>query len=699
MNETLNEFFELIKKNYPKNYDKIVSAYKFAESAHKGVFRKSGEPYIIHPLAVAKILVENNMDYSSIMAGLLHDVVEDTSISLDDIKKKFGETVAKLVDGVTKIDNFTAKQKNLTEADSIKRLLVAMGNDIRVIFIKLADRLHNMRTIAFLSREKQIKMAKETKELFIPIAERFGIRKIRSELEELTTCCLYPEEIQKIKAEFDAKLGKRKEQIEEIEKNLKQKLQENDINSKVMGWPEHYYSIFKKIKIAGIGKVYGLMLFKVIVPTEQDCYRALGIFHKEYEHLPGQIKDFISSPKPNGYRSIHSVLITKDGKVTFKVMIRTPKMDKVCEYGISSFWYKKDSDVDFGEAFEKFNKLKAIIGIESMLATSSNSFIDLIKKDLYTNFTWVFTPKYRPIRIECERPTAIDFAYKVHTKIGDNAVSAIVNGKPVSLGTELNSGDVVNIITSKTDKAPSRNWLFVCKTSFARRRIREYFTRHTTQKNVLLGRKMLETELLNKNHTIADLEAVFDEINKEFSFSSMHDLFASVGYGAVTIQQIISYITAKEEAKKTMENSPVEIEGISECLKITFPRCCYPLPGDKILAVMSKGGFAIHCVDCSKIISVPSTKLFKAKWKDKINERFDTAFKVVATDSVGFGSKLFGLLSGENYNLTRAEAKIINHNDCEFVLGLSVKNRANLEEIMQKISKLEGVKHVSRVSE
>ena len=335
MVEVDNSFINEVKINYPKNYDKIVDAYHFASESHSGVLRKSGEPYIIHPLAVARILMENNMDYATIMAGLLHDVVEDTPITLDDIKDKFGSTVAKLVDGVTKIDNITLEKEKLTEADSMKRLLLAMGDDVRVIFIKLADRLHNMRTVKFLSRDRQIKNANETTEIFIPIAERIGIRKIRSELQELTFECLYPDAYAKIKETMDRNFDREKQLVGEIETELKSILTENNITGDISDWPERYYSIYKKMKTKGLDKVYGSILFKIIVPTESDCYLTLGLLHKYFRHIPGQIKDFISSPKPNGYKSLHTVLMTSDTSVIFKVMIRTEEMDRVCEYGIS----------------------------------------------------------------------------------------------------------------------------------------------------------------------------------------------------------------------------------------------------------------------------------------------------------------------------------------------------------------------------
>ena len=689
-------FIEKVKKNYPVNADKIISAYKFADEAHAGVKRKSGEPYIVHPLAVAEILMENNMDYASIMAGLLHDVVEDTKYTKDDIKNMFGETVAKLVDGVTKIDNLTYKETNFTEADSIKRLLIAMGHDVRVIFIKLADRLHNMRTIKFLSREKQIKMATETRDLFIPIAERMGIRRIRSELQNLVFKCLYPDDYDKIKQEFDLKFKKRASKIKNIESNLLKVLKENGIDSTIVGWPEHYYSIFKKKNTEGIGKIYGLMLYKIIVPTELDCYKALGILHKEYRHLPSQIKDFISFPKPNGYRSIHSVLVTKDFDITFKVMIRTKEMDDICEYGVSSLWTNKDADVKFSENYEKYNDMKKIVLLEKKVAENSMNFIDAIKRDLSQNTTWAFTPKFKPICLSSDHPTAIDFAYAVHTTIGDNAISAKINGKKASIGAEIHTGDVVEIVLSAEPKAPSRNWLMVATTTNARRKIREYIAKHTTAENVQKGKEMLSAELEKLGYKLGDIVEVYPTIEKDFNFVSLDDMFASVGYKSITIQQLTKYVLENEMMERYAENAPVIVEGAEVFMNVSFPKCCSAIPGDSIVGVMSKNNLAIHTKNCVNVSKIEKSKLLNVMWKDNINQNFNVNIKLNAKDSIGFGSKLLGEISKCGINILKMEAKKYNANDCEFELGLEVKNSKEVENLINVLNSLPDVKNVRR---
>lgn len=694
MVELDENFIESVNENYPVNKDKIIEAYKFANQMHDGVLRKSGEPYIVHPVAIAQILIDNNMDYSTIMAGLLHDVVEDTDVTLRDIENKFGATVAKLVDGVTKIDEIKLKTKGLSEEESIKHLLIAMGDDIRVIFIKLADRLHNMRTIEFLKREKQIRMATETQELFIPIAERIGVRKIRTELQSLTFRCLHPEEYIRLKTEIMRKLTKRKDQVDDIEKSITNILAENGIENNVVGWPEHTYSLFKKITSPSIDNVFCLMLFKVIVPTEDDCYRALGLLHKLFSPVPGQVKDHIASPKRNGYRSLHSIMISDDADITFKVMIRTSDMDKTAEYGISSYWQNKDSDTKYDEDFEKLNKLKDIVMGENNNLNSTSSFIDAIKTDLTPDSTWLLTPKLKPISVNVTNPTAIDFAYAVHTKIGNNATGAIVNGKKTTLGTILKPGDVVEIITSEENKAPSRNWLQVVKSTLARRKIREYINKHTTPKNIEKGIRALTRDLAKIGHKISDIDDVFPQLKEEFNFVSFDDMFASIGYRSVTINQIIKYIIQDDVAKEIEKTSPVDVAH-DKYASLAFAKCCCPLYGDDIVGVVSKNGITIHTANCLNLKSFKD-KIVEASWRAGVDRVFDVNLRIVAKDTIGLAAKIFDTIAKEKFNISRILAREINTNEAEFEICVGVKNNKELEGLLEKLRTFEAIKQVNR---
>ena len=688
------KFIWSVKKNYPKNQDKIFEAYQFATDAHEGIVRKSGEPYIIHPISVAQILIDNNMDYSTIIAALLHDVVEDTEISLKTIEKKFGKTVAKLVDGVTKIASLSKTDK-LNENDSIKRLLLAMGEDVRVIFIKLADRLHNMRTIEFLARHRQIAISQETQELFIPIAERIGLRNIRAELESLTFKCLNPEEYVEIKAYQDKKLAKHAKSIEEVEHIIKDALKENGIQPDVIWWPEKYYSLYKKSKVQGFGKARGLMMVRIMVPTVDDCYRTLGIIHKNFKPVPSQVKDFIASPKRNGYKSLHTLVMSKESGIVFSVMIRTPEMNNVCEYGILSFWNNKDDEEEFDVNFEKYNILKSIIYGEREESEHTTSFIDAIKTDLSSNVTWVFTPNFKPINIESNEPTALDFAYAVHTKIGHNAVGCNINGKKMSLASTLKNGDVVEIITADENKSPSRSWLKVVKTFSARKRLREYFNRNLTQENIELGKKMLSKELMGLGYELKSILTVYPEIKVEFNYSSIDDMYASIGYKGVTLQQIVGYITKNDLKNNVLKNASFEAEGVDFASSVIYSKCCCPVFGDDIVAVKSKTNLSIHTANCINLKNFEADRICKAIWKKKATELFDVNLKIVGKDSIGFGAKILQAIADDSYNLSRIVAKKINMK-CEFEITLKVKDKDEISKIIEKLEKLEDVKSINR---
>lgn len=699
MVELDNEFIEKIKANYPKSAEKIIDAYKFAVMAHKDIKRKSGEPYIIHPVSVAKILIDNDMDYATIMAGLLHDVVEDTEYTSLDIRKKFGAVVAKLVDGVTKINSLDYSDMAQNEADSMRRLIIAMGNDLRVIFIKLADRLHNMRTIEFLKPERQIRMATETKEIFIPIAEIIGLRKIRSELQNLVLKCLEPETYNRIKTDFDAKYAKKAKGIKDVSLQIYKKLKDAGISSTITSWPEHYYSIYKKLNSSGIGKIYGLFLIKIIVPTEMDCYRALGIMHKTFSPLPNQMQDYIASPKPNGYKSLQSMLVSYENNITFKVMIRTPEMDKVCEYGIASHWTDKDNDVKFDKSYESYNKLKEIVMNENSEFHNSTSFINAIKNDLKVTSTWVFTPKFKPICLNISNPTVIDFAYALHTNIGHNAEGAIVNGKKVSLKTELVSGDVVNVLVSETDKAPSRIWLKFAKTTLAKKRIREYINKHLVSKFVRRGKEILENDIKAVNHELGDLINKFDQIQKDFNFLNIDDMFASVGYNSITSDQLISYVVEDDAINDCIKKSPVLIEGSNRFSSIMFPRCCSAIPGDDIVAILSNNKILVHTANCKTLEDSQNANVLKATWRSGVRKNFNVSLKVIAKDKVGFASELFGKISQLNFNITKITATLVNEKECELEICVTLKNRTELDLLIQNIKEIKGVKAVLRAYE
>lgn len=696
MTDLFQKFIDDVKINYPKNKDKILQALEFATKSHNGILRKSGEPYIIHPIAVSQILMDNQMDYSTVIAGLLHDVVEDTEISLDEIAKLFGKTVAKLVDGVTKIDEFTIKKDNLTEDDSRKRLLLAMGDDIRVIFIKLADRLHNMRTIKFLAPDRQEAISKETQELFIPIAELLGVRNLRSELQALTFECLFKDSYEKIKHEQDEQLSEKYKKIIAIDKKINDAFNKRGLKAIVSWWPERYYSIYKKIKQPGFNKAHGVVLFKIIVPTVDDCYKALGIVHQLYKPIPSQIKDYIASPKINGYQSLQSVVLSEDNSVTFSVMIRTPEMNRVCEYGVFALASSKDSKENFNAKFERYNKLKNIISEEIKSGDMESSlFVDAIKKDISSKSTWVFSSKFKPTKIESSTPTAIDFAYVLGEKTGHNAISAVVNGKQVSLGVQLKSGDVVEIISSNADKAPCRAWLSVAKTQLARNKIREYFVINLTKDNIKRGKAELVQELRDSSHDISSLALVYEKVKNEYAFVSFDDMLATIGSGGLKASQIVGLLSNENVKNNALAKAPVVVENESFAHGVVLSKCCCPIVGDEIVAVKSKNGLSIHRSNCLNLKHFENKKIMNASWKPNVKQNFEVSLKITAKDSIGFAAKVLGAISSLGVDITKIVAKEKGAN-CELKLMLKINNTSNLEAVIQKVSQVEGVKTINR---
>lgn len=696
MGDLLQNFVSSVEKNYPKNKGKILDALDFASKWHDGIKRKSGEPYIIHPIAVSQILVDNQLDYSTIMAGLLHDVVEDTEITLEEISKRFGKTVAKLVDGVTKIDKITLEREHLTEDDSRKRLLLAMGDDIRVIFIKLADRLHNMRTIKFLKPDRQNAIAKETQELFIPIAELLGVRNLRSELQSLTFECLFKDAYEEIKLEHDAQLNANLKKIKAIEKKLGDVVSKNGIKSEISWWPERYYSIYKKIQRAGVSKAYGLVMFKLIVPTVVDCYKVLGLVHQIYKPIPAQIKDYIASPKINGYQSLQTVVMSEDSSITFNVMIRTPEMNNVCEYGVLGLASSKDSSEDFNTKFEKYNKLKSIISGESKVDfVPSTTFVDAIKTDISSKTTWVFTSKFKPTKIDSGEPTAIDFAYVLGDSVGNNAVDAIVNGKNLSLGAGLKSGDVVEIIESNEPKAPCRAWLSVAKTHLARTKIREYFVLNLNQKNVRLGKKIIKEEFESKGYDLSKVIEAFERSRFDYSFVSIDDMFATIGCGGLKPSQISIYVSEDDKRQNALLTAPVCVEGETSASKVLFSKCCCPIFGDEIVAIKSKNNISIHTKNCLNVKRFEKEKVLDATWKNSVKKVFEINLKVVAKDKIGFGAQLLTAISEIGLDITKIFAKQ-KDKECEFKLTIKIKNTEELKKVIDKISKVDGVKTINR---
>lgn len=692
----MDKFVDLVKQKY-KDYSLIVKAYEFACEAHKNQKRKSGEPYVIHPINVAKILMELGLDKATIAAALLHDVVEDTPVSFKKVKEEFGAEVEMLVKGVSKISSIKYS-KEILELDSLKRLFIAMSKDIRVILIKLADRLHNIRTVEYLKPEKRIKFCTETMNLFVPIAERLGIDVVKLELENTCFKYLNPEEYQKIKGELDKKQVKNTERMENIKTTLEDVLAKATIDAVVLTRFKRIYTLYKKLKAKGTAKAFAVIGIRILVDNPEDCYKVLGEIHKVYKPVPGQIKDYIASPKINGYKSLHTTLINSDG-APFEVQIRTKTMHETCEYGVLAYWGGKLADKKEKILRDKVDWIKSIIQDEREIKDSEN-FIDALQKDFSsTADIWVFTPKNKPISLP-EKSTPIDMAYAIHTELGNTCVGAKVNGKKVPLNYKLDTGDVVDIITSIQSKGPSRDWLKIAVSTNARAHIRAFFKKNIIPENVRDGKIILEAKAEDYDIPISVClsKAVLEAVKHKYLIYSLDDMFSSIATGGVKVIDILNLARStwqkeKPEEVKIKNDCPVLIEG-SEVEDVKFARCCTPVPGDDIHAIASNNGITVHCEDCVNLKDIDKNRYLSATWKDNIDKTFEVSLRVGGIDEIGMASKVSDVLYFNDVIMKSFSAKVLSGGRFEIIVNAMVRDRTQMEMIANAIRELENVQFV-----
>ncbi|MBQ7466784.1 MAG: bifunctional (p)ppGpp synthetase/guanosine-3',5'-bis(diphosphate) 3'-pyrophosphohydrolase [Clostridia bacterium] len=696
----MDDFVKLIKEKY-ENPKVILDAYDFACSAHKGVKRLSGDDYIIHPIEVAKTLVNLGMDDETIAAALLHDVVEDTPVTFKTIKKLFGENIEKLVKGVTKISSLKYETYEDLEMESLKRLFVAMSKDIRVILIKLADRLHNMRTIEYLPYDRRIKCCNETMNLFVPIAEKLGLNSIKLELEDICFKNLKPAEYNKLKEELDRKYEKSKARMGDIEKELKQALVDLNIKGEVSSRFKHFYSVYKKLKDRGTAKIYDIIAFRIIVDDVKDCYVVLGKIHQMYKPVAGRIKDYIAAPKLNGYQSLHTTLIMKDG-TPFEVQIRTYAMHRFCEYGIASHWRYKSKVSSKDITDDKFDMFRSIIQ-EKKQYKDSSEFIKALTMDFSLSEIWVFTPKYKPISLP-ENSTPVDMAYAVHTELGNTCIGAKVNGKKVPLNYRLETGDVVEIITSDEAVGPSRDWLKFAVSNSARAHIRNYFRKHQNKESVAKGREALE-KCAKKNNLPFDWilsNEFLDEVKKAHLVYSMDDLFSLISSGTIRPEEMISIAKEtfkKKDKKSKQENSSTLIDGV-DVPDVKLAHCCTPVPGDKIVAISSNSGLiTVHSASCKNLKLIDQKRLLQAVWKDNIehNKTFDIYFKITGVDKYKLLENVLNVFYSNSTDIINVSATT---NGGKFVITvlIKVKDLQEFENLKENLLKIESVQNVVRNS-
>ena len=711
------------------NMDMVNKAFNLAFEAHKEQKRDSGEPYIIHPIEVATILAELGMDTSTIVAGLLHDVIEDTEYTYDDIKKIFGEEVANLVSGVTKITKMEYKSKEEQQADNFRKMLLAMADDIRVIIIKLADRLHNMRTLKYRKKEKQKKTAMETLDIYAPLAHRLGISKIKWELEDLSFRYIHEEEYYDLVKQVAEKRAEREIYIKNIIEEMYNKLEEAGIDSDIDGRPKHFFSIYKKMvnKNKSIEQIFDLTAIRVLVNTVKDCYEVLGIVHTIYKPIPGRFKDYIAMPKPNMYQSLHTTVIGPQGK-TFEIQIRTFEMHRTAEYGIAAHWKYKEGDNN-SETKEK-NFESKLVWLRDMLefqkeTADAEEFIEGFKIDLFTDEIFLFTPKGVVIDLP-NGATPIDFAYRIHTDIGNKCVGAKVNGKIVPLDYKLKTGEIVEVLTSNNAKGPNIDWLNIAKSNQAKSKIRSWFKKSKKEENISKGKEVFEKELKKQGVHFVDIAKgeTYEKFVKRNNINCMDDLYALIGLGAISASSFIWKLKDENKSKdekvieentnkiieenifkakrKTVDNTVgITVKGVDNIM-IRFAKCCNPVPGDDIMGYITKGrGVSVHRADCGNLkssIMADGAKVVDVSWGSSNGRAYIAEIQVKAEDIGELLTDIMGVISELNLQLNAVNAKSAKGRIAYVNIKVKIDSVDILKNLMRKIRHLKGVIDVYRVN-
>ncbi len=702
-----------IYENYTgENRNMLLHAFDFAKAAHINQKRASGEPYFIHPCAVAEILIDLGLDTATIMAALLHDVIEDTPVTEDEIRREFGEEVLTLVSGVTKLDKIVFKSQEEEEAENFRKIFVAMAKDIRVIIIKLADRLHNMRSLNFLSEERQRKMAQETLDVYAPIAGRLGISQIKCELEDLCLKYLDPVAFEYLVENIHQKLEERNRFVDTVVEQINGILTECNIYGEVFGRPKHFYSIYKKMKTKNktLDQIYDLTAVRVIVGTIDECYEIFGRIHKKWKPVPGRIKDYIATPKPNLYQSLHTTVVTDFGQ-PFEIQIRTEEMHRTAEFGIAAHWKYKEQRDEESSLDQRISWIREVMEWQNDLK-DSKEFLDTIKGDLFSEELLVFTPQGKVISLPLGA-TPVDFAYAIHSEVGNHCTGAKVNGKIVPLSSRLEIGDVVEIITSPNSKGPSRDWLKFIKSSSAKAKIKSFFKKEMKEDNIKLGKSMLEEAAKRKGYALSDIltEESFKKVAEKLEFSTQDEMFSSIGYGSVSINQVIFKLIdffrksvpqpiqsqTQTAYKGRIEKGAVTINGQTGML-VSFAGCCSPVPGDDIVGFVTRGrGVVVHRRDCPNMRGIEENRLQDAAWiQDEGGARFKAAIVVTAAEQGAALSAISGSVAEMKLSITSINGRY-DKNECAIVdVTVILTNRQDIEVLIKKIKSHANIFEVRR---
>ncbi|MBQ6160894.1 MAG: bifunctional (p)ppGpp synthetase/guanosine-3',5'-bis(diphosphate) 3'-pyrophosphohydrolase [Oscillospiraceae bacterium] len=722
--ETFEQHYESMLRairTYAPNTDleAVERAVRYADEKHRDQKRKDGSPYIIHPLAVAEIVAEIGLDTDAIVGALLHDCIEDTSASFDEISRLFGRTVAELVEGVTKLTRVEFSTREEQQVENLRKMFMAMSKDIRVVLIKICDRLHNQRTMEYQSRAKQVSKSMETMDIYAPLAHRLGMQKIKWELEDSALQYLDPEGYKELVDYLDEHHDEAEAFMENIQTRIRERMSAVGISGTITGRIKHVYSIYRKMKEQHktLDELYDLYAFRVIVETISDCYNVLGHIHEMFKLVPGRFKDYISTPKPNMYQSLHTTVIGDEG-IPFEVQIRTREMHETAEYGVAAHWkYKEGIDSGDGKEFEWIRRL-----LEDQQETDAEDYIHSLKVDMFDDEVFVFSPRGKVISLPAGS-TAIDFAYAIHSGVGNAMIGAKINNRIAGYDVQLHNGDIVEILTSKSAKGPSRDWLNICKSNQARSKIKQWFKKEKREENIARGKASFEGELrrINISPALLQNEELQPLLLKKLSFDSLDDMYAAIGYGGITavkamgkIREDLLKASRSAEAPKETKvleisqsiqqdrhgNSGVKVEDIDTCM-IKFSRCCTPVPGDDIVGFITKGyGVSIHRRDCPNARSANNPDLaarwVNVSWITGGEKPFPTTLEVLAEDRDGLLLDVAAALTTQQIRMKEINGKDLPGGRCQFTVTFEVKGLEQLKNIMGRLRSISGVVEVKR---
>lgn len=729
-----NKLIETIRQYHPSSdLSDIERAYKVAKEAHEGQFRKSGEPYIIHPLCVAIILAELELDKESIIAGLLHDVVEDTVMTSEDVAREFGDEVALLVDGVTKLTQLNYQHDKIeVQAENLRKMFLAMAKDIRVIMIKLADRLHNMRTMQYQSPAKQVEKSRETMDIYAPIAHRLGISKIKVELDDLSMKYLMPDTYNDLVKQVDINRPGREAFIKSIIKEVGMHISNAGIEAEIDGRVKHFFSIYRKMvnQNKTLDQIYDIFAVRIKVDTVKDCYAALGVIHEMYKPIPGRFKDYIAMPKPNMYQSLHTTLIASNGQ-PFEVQIRTYEMHRIAEYGIAAHWKYKEGKTGESDKSEeaKLSWLRQILEWQRDMS-DNKEFLSSIKNDLnlFSDSVYCFTPT-GDVKTLPAGSNPIDFAYSIHSAVGNKMVGARVNGKLVNIDYEIKNGDRIEIITSQNSKGPSRDWLSMVKSTQARNKINQWFKQELKEDNIIKGKELISNYCKSKGIVLSEINKpeFVEKALRKYGYKDWNAVLAAVGHGAlkegqivnklneeyqktkkaeITDKQVLDSIVASESKEKEKEKKGkggIVVKGIHD-VAVRFSKCCNPVPGDEIVGFVTRGrGISIHRTDCVNILNFPANeraRLIEAEWEQTENkdEKYSAEINIYAGNRKGLIVDISRLFTEANIDVRFMNSRVNKKQLATINLGFVVSGKEELNRLIDNLKKIDGVTDIERAT-